>query len=86
MGEKKLYYNMCLFVSWNLNRVDRSNQNSDIIILILKTIKLVLLLEKDEGEKGLHDNICLFVLWNLNQVSHSNQNNKIITLIFKDIK
>lgn len=77
---------MCLFVSWNLNRVDRSNQNNDIIILILKTIKLVLLLEKDEGEKGLHDNICLFVLWNLNQVSHSNQNNKIITLIFKDIK
>lgn len=86
MGERKLYYNMCLFVSWNLNRVDRSNQNNDIIILILKTIKLVLLLEKDEGKKGLHDNICLFVLWNLNQVSHSNQNNKIITLIFKDIK
>ena len=62
MGEKKLYYNMCLFVSWNLNRVDRSNQNNDIIILILKTIKLVLLLEKDEGKKGLHDNMSFCTL------------------------
>ena len=62
MGERKLYYNMCLFVSWNLNRVDRSNQNNDIIILILKTIKLVLLLEKDEGKKGLHDNMSFCTL------------------------
>ena len=82
MAGKKLYDKIYLFIPWTLNRVGHSNQNNDIIALILKNIKLVLLLQTVEGEKELFDTTCLFVLRTLNQVGNSNQNNNI-TLILK---